>query len=114
MGGGALGHRFFYVSLCDGATEGPKERGGRDLLPLEGVRHAVADFGIRRFLDDIDSGRTFTAEGGIVGAFLKQAATASFGNLFGDGEHPFHCARDFRERNLIELTKALTWQKPPF
>ncbi|CAG9205749.1 hypothetical protein BGLA2_1720096 [Burkholderia gladioli] len=104
---GGVRHRFFYLHLCAGEQGGSQESRERHSFPAEGVDHVLVAYGIRRFLAEIDSGRDFGAQGGIVGSFLNFVANEGFQETFERYECKYRCARDFRERNLLELLRTL-------
>jgi hypothetical protein len=89
------------VSCDDGAQGEPLEHRDRDGFSPGWVDYTIGTYGIRRFLADIDEDRRYT-EPGVIAACLRYASRDGFADLAERHDIPFHSARQFRERFILE------------
>jgi hypothetical protein len=61
---------------------------------------------VGRFLAELDSGRDFRGQGGIIGSILNYVATAGFREFAERHEFPFRSALEHRERYIIEALRG--------
>jgi hypothetical protein len=71
----------------------------------------VDAYGIRQFLADIEAGREYWREpgAGLIHSDFDWIVTEAFEAFFAQyvPDWPFPTARDYRERNTVELLKAM-------
>jgi hypothetical protein len=91
---------------CDDDAEGdPIEHRDRDSFSPGWIDYIVRTYGPRRFLADLDEGRTYT-EAGLVAACLRYVSREGFAEFAERNEIPFHSARHFRERLILEALRG--------
>ena len=65
-------------------------------------------FGVRQFIADVDRGREFWREGGVIGEVLSWIADEGFGDLCRKHGLDYKSASEFRQRHLVDaITAAL-------
>ena len=102
---GRIFHRFFYLPLLFGEEVGAADNGAGYSFSAKRAEHVIISYGIREFINDIDEGRSFRGEGGIIGEALRWASGIGFAEIFSEDVLKYRSARDFKERNLIEALK---------
>lgn len=95
------------MSLCSGEEVRPTGHSAGNSISAEGREHIVVAYGLRRFLADIDTGRTYSRNN-LIGSVLNDVAGQDFADTFEKYDFTYKSAREFRERHLIELLKGLS------
>ena len=96
---------FFYVSRDARQEVESGEHRGSDGFGAEWIDYILGTYGIHRFLADLDEGRGFS-EPGIVAETLRYISRDGFADLAERHEIPFHSAREFRERFILEALRG--------
>lgn len=106
MARGRISTCFFYLSLFFG-EEGRQTRHAESGSGyIEGFEHVIAAYGVNRFFSEIDEGRSYRTQGGIIGESLAYVAGEGFKEFSEKYKLGFGSIREFRERYILEALRG--------
>lgn len=72
----------------------------------EWVDYVVGTYGVRRFLADLDDGRAYPAEAGLVASCLRHVSREGFADFCERHDFAIRSPREYRERYILEALRG--------